>query len=553
MKVFTKFLALAAALALSFGSFAGCKMASDGKDSTKNVESVKDGGDYSGYVKLTIEAGGQNITYNSTASLEYDEYTNRYPYNTLERLVSEWNKSHAGEYGYYFSVSSTAINNDRETMLPMLLNKTAPEIVYYLPTTIAEDQSKGYFYDLADIMNEPNKYSKSGEAGSVRWKDLYGEEEYSSFYSPDGQIFTVPMEKNPIGLLYNKTLMKAAGVNEEPATYKEFMEVQDKINAYAKTVNRADPSDDSKYICPFYSMYPWYDSYLESSLLSGVMKYLDVINEDGIIDAEEFVRGFMYKDGNGERYFSPDSDRYVELYRLIKQSAKYYPANYGSYYAEQQFIVGNVAMLEVVGGNIRSFIDQVGDDFEVGVMPYPVLETQPEGVAANDYYTQVKVEGNVRRGLSGYSTGWAISNSAMAKDAASGNDKCVKACIDMLMYLSCFENNDKMVNDRGFAIPLSGNTTYAHFVKLAEVYENDVKNPENLAWGAASSGSNMNKNYYDATVNFRKTALVTEMSAIKGELTRYLFESFVTEANTLYNQNKWGQKTWPAAGTERSR
>ena len=37
-------------------------------------------------------------------------------------------------------MATSSINNDRETMVPMLNNGTAPEIIYYLQTTVT------YFY-----------------------------------------------------------------------------------------------------------------------------------------------------------------------------------------------------------------------------------------------------------------------------------------------------------------------------------------------------------------------------------------------------------------------
>ena len=101
---------------------------------------------YENLVKLTIDAGGQNAQYNTTSSLEYDKFLNPYPYNTLETLVNAWNDANAEKYGYYFVVANNSINMDRETMAPMLSNGSAPEILYYLGTTIAEDQSKGWFY-----------------------------------------------------------------------------------------------------------------------------------------------------------------------------------------------------------------------------------------------------------------------------------------------------------------------------------------------------------------------------------------------------------------------
>ncbi len=462
---------------------------------------------YDGLIKLTIDAGGQNAQYNTTSSMEYDKYLNPYPYNTLETLVDAWNEANAQKYGYYFVVADNSINMDRETMAPMLSNGSAPEILYYLGTTIAEDQSKGWFYDLSSVMETPNKYSKSGEAGSVMWKDIYDSTSYATTFAPNGAKYTAEMEQNPIGIIYNKTLFTAAGITETPTTYKEFMEAQDKLNAYAQTIGRADPSNDASYICPYYHMYPWYDSYLESTLWASQLEFMDVITVDGRVDAEEYARAYMQKNADGERLFSPEDEKYVELFRLIKQMTKYYPTNYNSYYAEQQFLVGNLAMLEVTGGSIRELVDTVDGDFEIGIMPYPVLTQQPEGEESNPYYTTFNVDKFVRRGSSGYTTGWAITNSAMNKDTSSGNSNCVDACVDMLMYLTCFENNDKMVNDLGFAIPLSGNTTNSYFKTLADAYKSDIANENSVAWSCATAGATMNKDYYDACYLFRQDAM----------------------------------------------
>lgn len=505
--------------------------------------------DKNGNVKLTIEASGQNTSYKTTRSMTYDKDMNPYPYNTLEVLVKAWNEMNADTYGYFFSVSSTDINNDRQTLIPMYDSKSAPEIHYYQPTTIAEDQDKGYFYDLSEVMNTPNKYSKEGEAGSVAWKDIYSAEEYNTFFAPNGKLFTVPMEQNPIGLLYNKTLLTAAGVTKVPTTYKEFMEAQDKLHAYAVSVGRANTSDVANYITPYYTIDSnWYDLYLEGAINSGLKEQLDVIRADGRIDAEEFVRGYQ------NNLFSPKSDAYAELYRLIVQMCKYYPSG-NAYEAEKQFLAGNIGMIEVTGGYIHQLIDEVDGKFDLGIMPFPKLETQPSGAAKSDYYTTVKVTGNVRGGLSGYSTGWAISNAAMARDEQNGNTKCVDACVDLLMYLSCYENNDKMVNDKGFAIPLSGNTTYANFTSLANAFKADAKKSNSIAWGATSLGGAMTKDFYDASVLRRKSIVNASISDrdngtsnlnIKSELEN-LYKSFSSAANYLYRINKWDKSSWPKA------
>jgi len=135
-------------------------------------------------IELVVDGGGQNTSYNSTVSMIYDKYANPYPYNTLEVLAKQWSDANPK---YKIKIAETSMNNDRETMVPALNQGTAPDIIYYLPTTIAEDMSKGWFVELNEYMEQPNKYSKTDEPGSVKWKDIYSLEEYLTSLAPNGK------------------------------------------------------------------------------------------------------------------------------------------------------------------------------------------------------------------------------------------------------------------------------------------------------------------------------------------------------------------------------
>ncbi len=505
------------------------------------IAACGDGGkkdiDLTGRTELVIDGGGQNANFNSSSSMIYDPYANPYPYNTLETLADEWNAEHP-ESAYYFTVAESSINNDRETMVPALNQGTAPEILYYLSTG-SEDLTKNWFVDLTEYFERPNPYSKEGEAGSVRWKDIYSQEEFSTTYASNGKKYTAEIELNPIGILYNKTIFDAAGIEKTPDTFKEFMEAQDAIHAYGVEQKRADPAA-ANYLTPYYFVYPWYNGTIESAIYGEMIPYYDVISPNGVVDAEEFVRAYMKKDNEGNKLYSPDDDKMYEVARLIRLKSKYFPTNFESYYAEQQFVQGNLAMVEVTGGDIRTIVDAVGDDFEVGVFSYPIIENQPADEPENEYYTTENPNNNyVRRGFSGYSSGWAVTCSAMNK-----GDDAVAACIDFLQYVTCYENNDRLINDKGFSIPLSGNSDYSFFTELGEDYNADKENEDSLAWAAVSAGGNMNKEYYDR-VYLTNIAFVTATDEEIGDLLTGLVQNFQNAANTLYTQNSWDVTKWP--------
>jgi hypothetical protein len=104
-----------------------------------------------------------------------------------------------------------------------------------------------------------------------------------------------------------------------------------------------------------------------------------------------------------------------------------------------------------------------------------------------------------------------------------------------------------MVNDLGFAVPLSGNTTNEYFKSLAETYKSDVENPNSVSWSCATAGGTMNKDYYDAFYLFRQDSIGLSMSDIESKLP-VLKNSFINAVNTLYNTNKWDNKSWPEYG-----
>lgn len=489
-------------------------------------------------VEIVVDGGGQNAHFNSSKSMVYDKYANPYPYNTLEKMADEWNKQNPG---YKIKIASSSINNDRETMAPALNQKTAPEILFYLGTTLAEDMSKGWFVELNDYLELPNKYSKEGERGSEHWKDIYNAEEYATTFAPNGKKYTAELEQNPIGIIYNKDIFRAAGITEEPKTFKEFMEAQDKVNAYAVSQGKGEATA-ANYICPYFPYYPWYDTAIESALYGEYLEYYDVLTPDGVVDAQEFARAYMTKDENGTRLYSPDDARAKEKARLTTVLTKYYPANFESYYAEQQFVAGNLAMMEVLGGTVRKVVDSVDGKFEIGVFSYPVLTQQPADEPKNEYYTSYNVDRYVRRGLSGYTSGWAITNSAMQK-----GEEVVKKCVDFLMYVTSYSVNDKIINDKGFSIPLSGNTQYNYFKTLAADYLKDTNDSATMAWAAVNAGGALNKTYYDANYLTRIEIVKANgnWETINLKLSG-LLSSFTTAVNNVYKQNSWNKDEWPA-------
>ena len=193
-----------------------------------------------------------------------------------------------------------------------------------------------------------------------------------------------------------------------------------------------------------------------------------------------------------------------------------------------------------IHGNYIPYTSSDGK-FEIGVFSYPILEQQPEGEPENEYYTKYNVDRYVRRGLSGYSTGWGVTKTAMNK-----GDAVVEKCVDFLQFVTCYENNDRLINDKGFSIPLSGNTNYDYFRTLSSQYTADSANKKTLAWSAVTPGGCVNKSYYDAVYLMRIEIIKEKDSSKLQEKLSGLTTSLQQALNTLYKQNSWDRNSWPA-------
>ena len=157
-------------------------------------------------------------------------------------------------------------------------------------------------------------------------------------------------------------------------------------------------------------------------------------------------------------------------------------------------------MLEANSGQMMKISKDEQKDFEIGTFPYPKLD---ESITINGKTYNVNPGGYyTKRGLAGLTTGWVVTNSAIKK-----GDAAVEAAVDFLMFVTAPENNDKMVNDLGFSVPLSGNTTNELYKSLVANYEEDANNEKAMAWGAFNSWGCLGKAYMDTFLNGRKALI----------------------------------------------
>jgi ABC-type glycerol-3-phosphate transport system substrate-binding protein len=395
------------------------------------------GGDNDGTskIKLYFDGGGGSGNYTTTRN-----------YRTLQTLADEWN---AKNDTYEMVINSVSLNGTRSSITSMLEAGTAPDLLMQVGNVVNDDIGNGWYADLTPYFAKVNPY----EAGTPAWGEIYGESSILTSKASDGKNYYACLDTIAIGMLYNMDLLKAAGVNEAPNTYSELIACFDALKtAKANGVITADIYLPSGH---------WYENYLGTSVYANKITGMD-LDDSKTVSSYELVKGYY------EEQWSLDDPQFAEFLSLCSKKAEYYPNNYLGYDVPYKFAKGQLAVTDAVG-NMMSTLSKSAR-FELEITGYPVLDT-----AASQYGGATVI-----RGSAGLSSAYWVTNSAIQKGQAA-----VDACVDFLMYLTASQNNSRLVNDLGYAMPLNvDNSNIPLFDGLKAQYKTDKANPDTLKWSA---------------------------------------------------------------------
>ena len=418
-----------------------------------SVASCKKGGK----IKLYFDGGGGSGNYNSTLSMTQSA-ANPYPYNTLEKLAEEWNK---GNDKFEVVINRNSLNGMRSAITGLLSAGTAPDMIYQAGGVINDDIGKGWYADLTPYFDTSDPY-----AGGILWKDLYNAQELDATKAADGKIYYACLDRVTVGLMYNKDILASAGITALPETYSEFIKCLADLKA---------AKDSGKISAEIYLHQGfWNEIYLNTSVYGGKVKEWDT-DGNSMVSSYELVKA--YKEGKWDY----NDEEFNEYLNLCFQKAVYYPQNYLAYDTASKFAKGQLAITDGLGNHMKIAYRSLKD--KLAVSGYPMLD----GAAS-------KFGGNVCvRGSAGLSTAYWVTNSAVNK----GQD-AVDACVDFLKFLSAPENNAKMVNDLGFALPLNvADNDTELFSSLSEQYERDMKAENRLLWSAVNTFNSFGQEFAD--------------------------------------------------------
>lgn len=473
---------------------------------------------------ITIDGGGDIANFNTTASMT-ESPANPYPYNTLEKLCDEWE---ALNPGYEVRINKTSSGGDRSVLLPQLKSHTAPDITYQNGSVVNTDLGQGYYVDLTPYLEKENPYLENKAA----WKTVYNEGELATTQAADGKYYYIDLEKIPVAFMYNKTLLAEAGVQnvDQIQTFGQLLEAMAKCYAYTSTKG-------AEY-ATYTTTYTWYQIAMESNLFSNYIEQGDVLRKNNMIDTEELCRLFqkgIWNPTNGITDFanppsnSFENNDYYEYIRLIQKLDAYKaPATYA---ANSGWLSGKVGFLEATGAQLRSLSANTASNFEWGTICFPDITTEDSAVAGK----------GVVRGSAGLATSWWVTASAI-----DGNK--VDACVDLLMFLTAPQYNNRLIGDLKGGIPLNPSEDYeiADYLKpLIEQYDQDMLEAEQgnrCYWGSVNSWAVLGISYstlFQRTMQEldAKTITLEQATCTLARAIRSTVQSYIVEYE--YDTSKW--------------
>jgi raffinose/stachyose/melibiose transport system substrate-binding protein len=328
-----------------------------------------------------------------------------------------------------------------EWVRTQLAGGVAPEIVAINTESVWPDADKGWWLSLEPYMAEPNPYVPGDET----WIETFANQALTQAKrGPDGYLYCVSFDLVETAIFYNKDIFEEVGV-AIPETWAEFVEMQKKLKTAGyiplcmADANAAD----------------WAQDIVFDQLYYPILDEIDV--ERGPDEEEEYLRGYLFPKElcyNIKRgYFSPQDERYREMWRLIKEWRAYWNLDLVNTDRVRLFVIGKAAMMWEGSWFIRRMLNDPYVDFEWGVFYLPPMTEETSPFAA---------------GVEAAVIGGAGLQLSVTKRAIDDGD--LDQTIDFLRFITAPRNCERIVEEAGMFIPnIRGARMAPHLEPFAEI------------------------------------------------------------------------------------
>ncbi|WP_240415130.1 ABC transporter substrate-binding protein [Paenibacillus periandrae] len=259
------------------------------------------------------------------------------------------------------------VEQHRAWVTTQLIGGTAPDLFTTRYIWDQEDLKKGLLMDLTPFYNK-----KNDNLGGKSWDEVFPKSVLQRLIGDNKTYASVPASIDSVRILYNKDLFAKAGIQNVPATWNEFLDIQEKLKKSGVTpfgFPNTKPGDYN---------YSWTTRILTEELIAGQYEQLDV-SHNGFIEVNEYTRAV--DQGIVDITRSP----YKDVFPIIKNWSQYWSKGYNGIdfnTSTDMFLRGEVAMIMRTSGQSKVLYESSARKFEMAAFPLPYLtkENHPDAI-----------------------------------------------------------------------------------------------------------------------------------------------------------------------------
>lgn len=331
----------------------------------------------------------------------------------LLEINKEYEALHPNVKIEFYDVPSEISTERLPWLQARMMAKDAPDIFVTNFEMTWDHYKKGWFLPFDEWLNKPSPYNDN-----KKWGDTYVPGMLDSIRAPDGKVYVLPTDGVGVTIFYNKKIFDDLKLSE-PKTWKEFMEIQEKILASGVT-----PFAYTSQCC----IPSWVDALLLNQFMVGNIDKLDE-DKNNRVDPIEIAHATK----NG---LMPNKEILAQELTLWKDWSKYWPKGFNTEYDyNQMFATGKVAMVFGGSWSFTSF-DSMKLPFEYGTFNFPTVTKESASLSTEK---GAKILGP-----------WGPAQWLVPGYLAETDPDKIPVIMDYLMFLSKPENISKLDLESGF-------------------------------------------------------------------------------------------------------
>ena len=264
--------------------------------------------------------------------------------NVMNEILSEYTEKTGTEIQF----ESLPSADYRTWLMTQFAADQGPDVYTGIIYDMSSDYQSGYLSNFKDLYDQESAYD-TGKA----WKDTLPDYIRERMYLTADDVPGYPTATAVVRIFYNKTMLDQVGA-EVPETWADFMDVCQKLK----------DADITPFAFPNATIgdlsWLWFNNSVCSQMDPGI----------GYVELAEICKGM----DEGKIDFTDENLK--ASFELMKDFSQYWTSDYNGLdqsTAVDMFARGEVAMVQAMSTKLESVEAVVGDSFEYGVMPVPVI------------------------------------------------------------------------------------------------------------------------------------------------------------------------------------